>query len=200
MSTWSRCTPRSRHSWPVGCLVRDRDPFSGALTIEVAHEALLSEWERLRRWIDAGRDDLRQHAAYLLAVDEWLTAGRDPDYLLTGGRLDQFEQWRATTTMRLTESEREFLDEALRRRDEAEATEVARDAGQARLRRRARRRAFALGAAPAAITAAAIVARRCGRGTGNAAGSRWSPQATQPTMNPVRRTNKASSAPNGTST
>ena len=29
-------------------LVRDRDPFSGALTIEVAHEALLSEWQRLR--------------------------------------------------------------------------------------------------------------------------------------------------------
>ena len=45
-------------------LVRDRDALSGALTLEVAHEALLSEWERLRRWIDDGRDDLRQHAAY----------------------------------------------------------------------------------------------------------------------------------------
>ena len=69
-------------------LVRDRDAVSGALTLEVAHEALLSEWARLRRWIDDGRDDLRQHAAYVLAVDEWLTAGRDPDYLLAGGRLE----------------------------------------------------------------------------------------------------------------
>ena len=93
-------------------LVRDRDALSGALTLEVAHEALLSEWERLRRWIDDGRDDLRQHAAYTLAVDDWLTAGRDHEYLLTGGRLEQFEHWRATTTMRLTASEREFLDDA----------------------------------------------------------------------------------------
>ena len=109
-------------------LVRDRDALSGALTLEVAHEALLSEWERLRRWIDDGRDDLRQHAAYSLAVDDWLTAGRDHDYLLTGGRLEQFEQWRATTTMRLTASEREFLDDAVRRRDDAEAAEI--DAGR----------------------------------------------------------------------
>jgi basic membrane lipoprotein Med (substrate-binding protein (PBP1-ABC) superfamily) len=139
-------------------LVRDRDALSGALTLEVAHEALLSEWERLRRWIDDGRDDLRQHAAYTLAVDDWLTAGRDPEYLLTGGRLDQFEHWRATTTMRLTASEREFLDESLRRRDEADAAEIERIAEQARLRRRARRQAFALGAAVAAIAAVAVVA------------------------------------------
>ena len=85
-------------------LVRDRDALSGALTVEVAHEALLGEWKRLRGWIDDGRDDLRQHAAYSLVVDEWLTAGRDPDYLLAGGRLDVFEQWRATTTMRLTDA------------------------------------------------------------------------------------------------
>jgi basic membrane lipoprotein Med (substrate-binding protein (PBP1-ABC) superfamily) len=138
-------------------LVRDRDAASGALTVEVAHEALLSEWDRLRRWIDDGRDDLRQHAACMLAVDDWLTAGRDPDYLPTGGRFDQFEHWRATTTMRLTESEREVLDEARRRRDEAEAAGIAQSAEQARLRRRARRRSFALGAALAAVTTTAVV-------------------------------------------
>ena len=139
-------------------LVRDRDAVSGALTVEVAHEALLGEWSRLRGWIDDGRDDLRQHGAYSLVVDEWLTAGRDPDYLLAGGRLDLFEQWRATTTMRLTTLEREFLDEALRQRELVEAAESARGAQQARLRRRGRRRAFALGAVAAGIMTAAIVA------------------------------------------
>ena len=139
-------------------LVRDRDALSGALTVEVAHEALLGEWKRLRGWIDDGRDDLRQHGAYSLVVDEWLTAGRDPDYLLAGGRLDVFEQWRATTTMRLTTLEREFLDEALRQREQVEAAESARGAQQARLRRRGRRRAFALGAVAAGIMTAAIVA------------------------------------------
>ena len=150
-------------------LVRDRDAFSGALTVEVAHEALLSEWERLRQWIDDGRDELRQHAAYTLALDDWLTAGRDPDYLLAGGRLDHFEQWRATTTMRLTAPEREFLDEALQRRDQAQVAETARAAEQTRLRHRARRRAFALGATVAAIATASIVAIVTAGGTGNAA-------------------------------
>ncbi len=139
-------------------LVRDRDAVSGALTLEVAHEALLGEWERLRGWIDDGREDLRQHAAYTLALDDWLTAGRDPDYLLSGGRLDQFEHWRATTSMRLTAPERDFLDDARRRRDDAEAAEIAHRAEQARLRRRARGRAFALGAAVTAIGTVAIVA------------------------------------------
>jgi basic membrane lipoprotein Med (substrate-binding protein (PBP1-ABC) superfamily)/DNA-binding SARP family transcriptional activator len=150
-------------------LVRDRDAASGALTLEVAHEALLSEWERLRWWIDDGRDDLRQHAAYTVAVDDWLTAGRDHEYLLAGGRLEQFEQWRATTTMRLTASEQEFLDDALRRRDEAEAAEIERVADQARLRRRAHRRAFALGAALAAIATGAIVAVMAAAGTAGTA-------------------------------
>jgi basic membrane lipoprotein Med (substrate-binding protein (PBP1-ABC) superfamily)/DNA-binding SARP family transcriptional activator len=148
-------------------LVRDRDAFSGALKVEVAHEALLTEWQRLRRWIDEGRDDLRQHAAYSLVVDEWLTSGRDPDFLLTGGRLELFEQWRATTTMRLTTLEREFLDEALRQREEVEAAEAARGAEQARLRRRARRGAFALGAVAAAITTVVVVAGVAALPTGN---------------------------------
>ena len=55
----------------------------------------------------------------------------------------------------------------LRRRDEAEAAEIARGAEQARLRRRARHRAFALGAAVAATTTVAIVAFVAGAGTGN---------------------------------
>ena len=183
-------------------LVRDRDALSGALTLEVAHEALLSEWERLRRWIDDGRDDLRQHAAYTHALDEWLTVGRDPDYLLTGGRLDQFEQWRATTTMRLTAPERDFLDAALQRRDDAEAAEIARGAEQTRLRRRARGRAFALGAAVAAIATAAIVVIVTAGGREARASPPGSPSSPQPIWpdQPESCTSKASSGPNGTST
>lgn len=139
-------------------LVRDRDARSGALTVEVAHEALLSEWERLQRWIDEGRDDLRQHGTFTHAIDEWLTVGRDDDYLFTGGRLDQFEQWRATTTMRLTAPERDFLDAARQQRDDADEAEIARRAEQARLRRRARGRSFALGAVATAIAAVAVIA------------------------------------------
>ena len=59
-------------------LALDRDPTTGAPTVEVAHEALLGEWHRLRDWIDESRDDLATHARFAVAVQEWETAGRGP--------------------------------------------------------------------------------------------------------------------------
>jgi len=138
-------------------LAVDRDPVSGAATVEVAHEALLSEWQRLAEWIESGRADLRQHRSYVGAMREWLAADRDPDYLLSGGRLERYEAWRAATTMRLTEDERAFLDEAVHRRDEAAAAEAERAEAEARIRARARRRSFAVGVGAAALIAALMV-------------------------------------------
>lgn len=132
-------------------LTLDRDPATGAPTVEVAHEALLREWGRLRSWLDAARADLRSHRRFAFAVEEWLATGRDPDFLLSGGRLADAERWAATTTLRLTVTEREFLDAALARRSVADAQEQERLAAESRLRRGARRRTWALVAALAAL-------------------------------------------------
>ena len=43
----------------AGLLTFDRDPVDNAPTVEVAHEALLAEWPRLRTWIDESRLDLQ---------------------------------------------------------------------------------------------------------------------------------------------
>ena len=40
-------------------------------TVEVAHEALIRTWPRLRQWIDANREKLRARAAVLQAKAEW---------------------------------------------------------------------------------------------------------------------------------
>src|SRR5262249_31139580 len=37
----------------------DRDPITRGPTVEVAHEALLREWPRLRAWLEASRADVR---------------------------------------------------------------------------------------------------------------------------------------------
>src|SRR4029077_6109798 len=60
----------------------DRDPRSGAPTVEVAHEALMREWGRFRRWIDNGREQVRLHRRLAAAAREWEDAGREPSYLL----------------------------------------------------------------------------------------------------------------------
>ena len=54
-------------------------------TVEVAHEALIRTWPRLRGWIDVNRDKLRARAAVLQAKTDWEQTGRRDDMLLPAG-------------------------------------------------------------------------------------------------------------------
>ena len=90
-------------------LTFDSDPVSRAPTVEVAHEALLREWERLRGWIDDQRDHLVSRRRLGAAVGEWQEAANDPAYLLTAGRLVQFDSWARSTDLALSRDERDFL-------------------------------------------------------------------------------------------
>ncbi|MDQ3721559.1 MAG: hypothetical protein M3376_00495, partial [Actinomycetota bacterium] len=133
-------------------LTFDREPLTRTPTVEVAHEAILSQWDRLRGWTEERREDLPLHRRLVEAVGEWQDARHDPEYLPREGRLAQFEAWTGTTDLALTASEREFMAEA-------------RAAADAAARRRARRRrttlaGFAVLAAAASILAAfALVLR-----------------------------------------
>ena len=74
-------------------LTFDHDPATRAPTVEVAHEALLREWPRLRSWLDESRDDVRMQRLLGAATQEWQDADRDPRLLLREARLDQFALW-----------------------------------------------------------------------------------------------------------
>lgn len=93
-------------------LTFDRDPITRGATLEVAHEALLESWPRLRKWIDDRRHDLLLHHRYSEARREWITNDSGESFLLTGGRLGQFETWAVETELRLTSDELAFLDES----------------------------------------------------------------------------------------
>jgi hypothetical protein len=54
-------------------------------TVEVAHEALIRTWPRLRQWIDTNREKLRSRAAILQAKADWEQHGRRDDMLLPAG-------------------------------------------------------------------------------------------------------------------
>jgi WD40 repeat protein/DNA-binding SARP family transcriptional activator len=134
----------------------DREPLTRTPTVEVAHEAILSQWDRLRGWIDERREGLLLHRRLVEAVAEWQDAGRDPGYLPHENRLVQFEAWAGATDLALTAGERQFLAEA-------------RAAADTAARRRARRRqatlvGFALLAAAASVLATfALVLRNDAR-------------------------------------
>jgi WD40 repeat protein/DNA-binding SARP family transcriptional activator len=160
----------------------DRDPATRAPTVEVAHEALLRAWARLRDWLEAGRADLRTDRLLAGATREWAEAGRDPGFLLRGARLAQFESWAAETSLALTRDERVYLEaslaarrgrqaeeEARRRRELAAAQALAEEQtrraedqaqGARRLRRRAIWLAVALIMALAAVGVAAVLWNR----------------------------------------
>ena len=65
----------------------DRHPRSRVPTVEIAHEALLREWPRLRRWIDGDRDTLMVLGHLREAATSWVELDRDPGALYRGAQL-----------------------------------------------------------------------------------------------------------------
>jgi WD40 repeat protein/DNA-binding SARP family transcriptional activator len=136
-------------------LTFDRDPVTRAPTVEVAHEALLREWGRLRGWIEQGRDTVRAHRRLGEATREWSAADGDPSFLLRGDRLARFEGVVVSSGVALTHDERTFIDASLAHRDIETSAESARLAREANLERRLVVRLRALVAVFATLTVVA---------------------------------------------
>ena len=67
-------------------------------SVEVAHEALLREWPRLRAWLAEDAEGRRLHQHLIHAAGEWQGSGRDPAELYRGARLASALDWAARTT------------------------------------------------------------------------------------------------------
>jgi WD40 repeat protein/DNA-binding SARP family transcriptional activator/class 3 adenylate cyclase/tRNA A-37 threonylcarbamoyl transferase component Bud32 len=136
-------------------LTFDREPSTREPTVEIAHEALLTAWTRLRIWIDDAREDLRQQRGLAQAATEWRGSDKDPSFLLRGTRLDQLEQLAGATDLAIGRPERVYLRASLDRREQERADEEARLERERRVERRSRTRLRAL---VAVLTVAALVA------------------------------------------
>jgi WD40 repeat protein/serine/threonine protein kinase len=101
-------------------LIFDRDAFTRAPTVEIAHEALIRQWVRLKQWLAASRAALQTQQRMAQEVSEWLRAGRDPGFLAAGSRLVQFEALAEETVVVLTKDEKSYLQSSLDRRNRAE--------------------------------------------------------------------------------
>ena len=110
----------------------------GEGTAEVAHEALIREWPRLREWLDEDREGLRLHRRLGDAAHLWDAAGREESDLYRGTRLDAAREWADLHPGELNAAEQAFLNASLRQHH-AEADElVVRAASQQRTNRRLR--------------------------------------------------------------
>ncbi|MFI9009332.1 XRE family transcriptional regulator [Actinosynnema sp. NPDC053489] len=92
-------------------LTLDRD------SVEIAHEALIRSWPRLRGWLAEDREGLRTMRRLTEAAATWESLGRDPDALYRGSRLDAAVEWTRRDGVRTSAQERDFLAESLQARD-----------------------------------------------------------------------------------
>ena len=137
-------------------LTFDRDLVTGSPSVEVAHEALLNEWPRLRAWIDIGQKDVLRRGRLSAAMAEWEASGRKIDYLLSGQRLADYESWAAVSTLRLTTDEARYLDESIEKRESVLEEEAKRLARERKRDRQATTRLWGLAVGAVVVVAAAI--------------------------------------------
>ncbi|MET0826527.1 MAG: AAA family ATPase, partial [Acidimicrobiales bacterium] len=121
----------------VETLVAARLITVGDDSAEVAHEAVIREWPRLRDWLDEDRDTLRAMRHLASSAREWDEGGREPADLYRGPRLAAGID--AAARGSLTSAEREFLEAS-------QLVEEERAYEQARQNRRLRRLLVGTGA------------------------------------------------------
>jgi WD40 repeat protein len=134
-------------------LVVDHDPATREPTLDIAHEALLVRWPRLREWLEDDREQLLLMQHLSQAAQEWNDAGRRESDLYRGPRLEIAGEISDAGNVIFAPSEDEFLSASRAAHEAERARETARVAQQARQNSRLRR---ALAVAAVTLLAALV--------------------------------------------
>ena len=145
--------------------------------VEVAHEALIRHWPRLRGWLEEDRAELHLREGVREATLEWEANDQEETYLVhRGARLEDAEALRRQPRFALNELEEAYVEACVglrdrERRERAErqrkdleaarrlaAEQQARAEEQAASAARMQRRAIAIGAVGVVAIALAIIA------------------------------------------
>mgnify|MGYP000167726198 CR=1 FL=1 len=95
-------------------LLRVYQADDGSPMVEVAHEALLRNWDRLLDWLGEDQEGQRLQRNLGRAAAEWEQRGRSADLLWRRQLLADLERWRARAHPRLTPIEAAFADASVR--------------------------------------------------------------------------------------
>lgn len=63
------------------------DMRDGEQVVEVTHESLLRQWEKLAKWLEKEGEDLKEADRLEQAAAAWNRSGKKPDWLMEGERL-----------------------------------------------------------------------------------------------------------------
>ena len=121
-------------------LTFDHDPQTRSSTVEVAHEALIRQWGRVRDWLEDNREAVALQRRLTVAADEWEKSRRDASFLAQGSRLQQFEALVDNQDIALNQTELQFVEMSIEARKERLREAQEQEAREERLRQQARQR------------------------------------------------------------
>ena len=90
-------------------LVTDGDTSKGVASVEIAHEALIRNWERLRAWLNEDREFLLWRRRLREHVSEWNKTTGDKGALLRGAALSEAEDWFTKRLDDVLPAERDYI-------------------------------------------------------------------------------------------
>jgi len=137
----------------VGARLLTTQERAGTRTLEVSHEALIREWERLGDWLQEAREDVRLQGRLSADAAAWEQRGRPADSLYRGTALAEAVSWAERNTP--SAWEQGFLAAAMTDVQRQEQAERARQARELALARTAARRLRTLAAVLAVFLLAA---------------------------------------------
>ena len=127
-------------------LVADHSPHTREPTVELAHEAVVGRWPRLRGWVDADRERLLALSRLEQDARAWDTAGRDEAGLARGARLEHAEEL-LTAAPAPPDVVRDYVQASTAQRDQEARAAAAAAREKARTAQRLRRQRVLLAGA-----------------------------------------------------
>ena len=106
----SKVAADDEHERLVEQLVSARLVSIDGESVQIAHEALVRVWPRLRGWLDDDVDGQRVFRHLAGAADAWDAMGRPESELYRGARLARTLEWRERAAPDLNDAETAFLD------------------------------------------------------------------------------------------
>jgi WD40 repeat protein len=111
--------------------------------VDVAHEALIRHWGRLRQWLTENRNALRQKRSIETDAQEWLDKDKARDYLLQGLKLAEAEDFlqRGSENVSLSSLAQDYVEVSKKEHDHIRQVEEERRQRELEQERKARKAA-----------------------------------------------------------
>lgn len=100
------------------------DCGAGGETAELAHEALIREWHRLRGWLENDRAFQTWQQGMRVAFEQWHASGQEESGLLHGSRLAEAERWSSERSDELPATLRRYVEASIALRQRLQADEI----------------------------------------------------------------------------